>query len=293
MSYHFAYTPGSTYAAVMALVDTLPLRGGVALDLGCGYGAVAEPLAERGFEYVGIDVDPEGVADLRRRGFEAHERPLWGADPTTQLPGSPPGLLAKLLAELAGEREISLVLLLDVIEHCPDTDAFLGDVREALGALDRPLLVVSIPNVAHVDVATRLLAGEFTYTPTGLLDRTHVQLWTERRVEDDLRRFGWMQVAANDFMLRRSDQFDADHPFQNDLTPLGAWLRHLRTRSDDAAEVNQFVRAYALAPAGATTAPPGSASANAPPVQAAASRRRGRRSIRHPAGRRPRRRSSA
>jgi SAM-dependent methyltransferase len=239
MTYHFSFSEHGTYGHVLGLVDGLPLRGGVVLDLGCGFGAVAEPLAERGFEYVGVELDPLSVADLRQRGFEAHELDLWGVADRP---------LAKPLGEIVGEREVSMVLLLDVIEHCPNTEAFLTDVAEALVSLDRPLLVVSIPNVAHVDVAAKLLAGEFTYTETGLLDRTHVQLWTERRVRDELRTHGWMQVADNDFQLRRSDQFDEEHPLLAENTPLGHWVRRLREHADDSAYVNQFVRAYALAP---------------------------------------------
>lgn len=239
MTYHFSYSAHGTYGHVVGLIDSLPIRGGVVVDLGCGFGAVAEPLAERGFEYIGLELDPAGVKDLQARGFEAHELDLWGVRDRP---------LAKGLGEIVGDREVSAVLLLDVIEHCPDTTSFLSDVAEALVSLDRPLLVVSIPNVAHVDIAAKLLSGEFTYTDTGLLDRTHVQLWTEGRVHDELRRHGWMQVADNDFLLRRSDQYDGEHPLLAENTPLGQWVRRVRESADDVAYVNQFIRAFALAP---------------------------------------------
>jgi SAM-dependent methyltransferase len=247
MTYHFSYSAHGTYGHIVDLIDSLPIRGGVVLDLGCGFGAVAEPLAERGFDYVGVELDPDGVKDLRARGFEAYELDLWGVRDRP---------LAKALSEFVGERDVSAVLLLDVIEHCPDTAPFLSDVADAVVSLDRPLLVVSIPNVAHVDIAARLLAGDFSYTETGLLDRTHVQLWTEGRVHVELRRHGWMQVAANDFCLRRSDQFDAGHPLLAENTPLGQWVRRTRELADDAAYVNQFVRAFALAPSTGGGGPP-------------------------------------
>ena len=246
---HPLFHSATPYGHVVSLIEGLPTRGGVALDLGCGVGAVAEPLADLGFEYVGVEIDPAHVADLRRRGFEAHELDLWGIRDRP---------LAKALGELLGDREVTVLLMLDVIEHCPDTEALLGDLQDTVSKLDRPLTVVSIPNVAHVDVAAKLLAGEFTYTPTGLLDRTHVQLWTHRRLTGDLGRYGWLQVAENDFSLRRSDQYEASHPLQAEDGPLGAWVRQLRERVDPYAYVNQFIRAFSLAPApAAPTAPSG------------------------------------
>lgn len=252
---HPLFHPATPYGHVVSLIEGLPTRGGVALDLGCGVGAVAEPLADLGFEYVGVEIDPTHVADLRRRGFEAHELDLWGVRDRP---------LAKALGELLGDREVTVLLMLDVIEHCPDTEALLTDLQDTVGKLDRPLTVVSIPNVAHVDVAAKLLAGEFTYTPTGLLDRTHVQLWTHRRLTTDLARYGWLQVAENDFTLRRSDQYEADHPLQAEDGPLGSWVRQLRERVDPYAYVNQFIRAFSLAPAPA--APPAPPSALRPPA---------------------------
>ena len=39
-------------------------------------------------------------------------------------------------------------------------------------------VVLSVPNVAHADVALALLDGRFRYTDTGLLDRTHLRFFT-------------------------------------------------------------------------------------------------------------------
>src|ERR671929_14505 len=53
----FSWQSGAGQA--VRLLDELRLEPGVVLDLGCGYGAVAETLAERGFTYVGCDRDQE------------------------------------------------------------------------------------------------------------------------------------------------------------------------------------------------------------------------------------------
>jgi hypothetical protein len=40
------------------------------------------------------------------------------------------------------------------------------------------IALVSLPNVAHWSVRKALLAGRWTYTPTGILDDTHLRFFT-------------------------------------------------------------------------------------------------------------------
>lgn len=49
-----------------ALVAALAPAGGRALDAGCGTGRVAIELARRGFDTVGVDIDPAMLAEARR-----------------------------------------------------------------------------------------------------------------------------------------------------------------------------------------------------------------------------------
>ena len=39
-------------------------------------------------------------------------------------------------------------------------------------------LVLSVPNIAYITMRWSLLRGGFTYTDTGLLDRTHLRFYT-------------------------------------------------------------------------------------------------------------------
>jgi SAM-dependent methyltransferase len=66
----------------------------------------------------------------------------------------------------------------DVLEH-------LRDPLPVLRALNRhlapgALVVVSVPNVAHLWVRLSLLAGRFEYEDRGILDRTHLRYFTRR-----------------------------------------------------------------------------------------------------------------
>ncbi len=76
------------------------------------------------------------------------------------------------------------VLLGNVIEHVVDPAAVL---RAAARCLDRsasvdPVVVVSVPNVAHADVRLALAAGRWIYRDTGILDRTHLHFFTAERL---------------------------------------------------------------------------------------------------------------
>jgi len=72
------------------------------------------------------------------------------------------------------------VVFKDVLEHVADPAALLRDARSLLRPGGR--VIASIPNVAHWTVRLRLLFGHFDYTPTGLLDATHLRFFMEASV---------------------------------------------------------------------------------------------------------------
>ena len=247
--YGFQFAWRSPYGHVVKLLERLPAQQGVVLDLGCGHGLIAEPLVECGFQYVGADLDQESVDALRRRGQEAHQLDLSaGAEE-----------LSAAVARIVDGRDVAAVLLMDILEHLPQQGEFLGVLRDIVEALGRPTLVASVPNVGHYDVAAKLLCGRWEVTPTGLLDETHLTLFTEQRLIAEFRRWGWGETARADFMLGESDQFTPpDHPALLRDTSLSQFLRELRSRADDFGAVNQFVRAFevvAMAPSAPETHP--------------------------------------
>jgi 2-polyprenyl-3-methyl-5-hydroxy-6-metoxy-1,4-benzoquinol methylase len=234
-SYGFSFAWASPYGHTLKIIERLGLKPGTVLDLGCGNGAVAEPLSERGFQYVGLDIDRKAVSELSTRGFEAH-----GLDLTPRVD------LVERLLEIAGGRQIAAVLLLDVIEHMPDTREFLSVIREALDQLGRAVLIVSVPNVAHFDLGAKLMFGKWNYAQTGLLDRTHLQFFTSSRLRTEARACGLIEIDAHDFHLRVSDQHTpADHPALSFESPVAQALRMWRELADPHAETIQFVRAFA------------------------------------------------
>jgi len=78
----------------------------------------------------------------------------------------------------AGIAPVDLMLFLDVLEHFADPGAVLASYLPLL----QPggTVIVSVPNVAHYSVSLPLLfRRRFDYAEAGILDRTHLQFFTE------------------------------------------------------------------------------------------------------------------
>ncbi len=88
------------------------------LDVGCGGGLLAEPLARRGAHVLGIDASPGNVAAARRhaeREGVAVEYRLGEPD-----------------AALRAEERFDVVLALEVVEHVSDVPAFVASAARHL-----------------------------------------------------------------------------------------------------------------------------------------------------------------
>lgn len=68
------------------------------------------------------------------------------------------------------------ILFGDVLEHLHDPLKVIQYSRNFLKP--EGCIIASIPNLMHISVVEGLLQGNFTYTETGLLDKTHIHFFT-------------------------------------------------------------------------------------------------------------------
>lgn len=157
------------------IAPLLPARATRILDVGCGVGATAAWLKSiyPGSRTIGLEGKAELLDELARNVDEPH--------------------IVDLNAPLPDLEPADLVLLLDVLEHLIDPEGVL--TRIVSSAAVNATFIISLPNVAHLKVAARLLLlGRFDYTDAGILDRTHLRFFYRESALGLARRAG-LEVA--------------------------------------------------------------------------------------------------
>jgi 2-polyprenyl-3-methyl-5-hydroxy-6-metoxy-1,4-benzoquinol methylase len=183
--------PNNAHAFALALIG----REKRVLELGCSAGHVTQALAGQGCSVVGIEYDEKAAKAAEEWAEEVIVTDLF--DPAN-------------LAKAVAGREFDVVYAGDVLEHLPDPAGVLTECRKALGP--GGTVVVSLPNVAHVDVKLALLAGRFEYRDFGLLDRTHLRFFTRASIGQLFEEAG-LQVVEVRRVLRPpfETELEVDH----------------------------------------------------------------------------------
>lgn len=164
-----------------ALLRALPPRAKI-LELGCDDGRLgARYKATHSCEWVGVDVNDRALAIARDR-----------LDRVVKL-----DLEAEPL-ESAGDN-FELVVMGDVLEHLKEPERVL----RALHRICTPgaTLAICMPNLAHTTVLERAIAGDVMYDDAGLLDRTHLRIFTPRAFFKMLLDCGWLPAAAGGYAM--------------------------------------------------------------------------------------------
>lgn len=238
--YDNEYAEDNVYGHVVDIVSRFgPMDESIFLDFGCGYGRMAEVVRDRyKMRYVGLDINEPGLLSLKARGFETMFVDL----------RDPIAALALIDENLPGEQRIGALCIVDTLEHIAEPVKALLMLRVIAQRHCAPL-IVSVPNVTHRDIGFKLATGMFDYTESGLLDYTHLQYFTEGRLEEMMGSAGLHQAFANDVILAKSDQhFPKEHAVLSEGASLHQLLVRLRTAVDHTGSINQFVRAYLPGP---------------------------------------------
>ena len=123
----------------------LPLAGVSLLDVGCGAGLFAEPLARLGADVVGVDPAPAAIEAARRHAEETGARLAYRAATVEELAAEP--------------RRFDVVSAMEVIEHAADPKAFVASAA----SLVKPggLLLASTLNRTLKSFALAIVGAEY------------------------------------------------------------------------------------------------------------------------------------
>lgn len=154
------------------------------LELGPSSGLMTAVLHEWGHRVTGVEIDAEAAALAKPFAEEIVVGDLDAVDTDGGF----------LLDRFAGA-DFDTLIAADVLEH----------VRRPADTLERALrcvkadgrIFLSIPNVAHADIRLSLVDGRFDYAENGLMDRTHIQMFTLSSLVELIRSVGLAPVAID------------------------------------------------------------------------------------------------
>lgn len=156
----FAWT--SENNAWVILYNFIPEKSRV-LDVGCSSGNFGEVLInEKKCTVVGLDIDEGDIKIAKKKLNEAYVLNIEQDD------------LSKL-------GTFDAIVFADVLEHLMNPSTSLEKVKKLLKPGGK--ILFSLPNMSHVSTRLRLIEGSFDYTPTGILDRTHLHYYDQTEVD--------------------------------------------------------------------------------------------------------------
>ena len=156
------------------LLAAIPSGARSVLEFGCANGRLgaAYRQANPGARWTGIDANEAALAAARSR-----------LDDTIAM-----DLDAPQADRLSGDHDV--IVMGDVLELLRDPRQCLRVAHEVAASDAR--LVSCVPNMAHVSVIERLLAGDISYDSEGLLDATHVRFLSPASVLKLFLDSGWL-----------------------------------------------------------------------------------------------------
>lgn len=160
-----AVTP-ATLVHNAQVLDAVPADARKIVEIGTGSGALAREIKAKcpQAEYVGVEIS-ETYAEMGR--------PYCARMYIENFENATGELLRELMTA-------DVVIFADVLEHF--VDPWVALKRMANWLKSGAGVIACIPNIQHWSIQYRLLAGDFRYADTGLLDRTHLRFFTRQTV---------------------------------------------------------------------------------------------------------------
>ncbi len=158
----------------LKLLAAIPHDAKRVLELGCANGRLGQRFKESHphTTWWGVDLSAEAAATAAPHLDRVFTLDLDSAD----------------LAVLG--RGFDVIVIGDLLEHLRRPQAVLEALYDLSAAGAQ--IVCCLPNMAHVSVIERLIAGDISYDPVGLLDQTHVRFFSPGSAFKTFLDAGWL-----------------------------------------------------------------------------------------------------
>jgi SAM-dependent methyltransferase len=167
----------------LKLLAAIPPDAKRVLELGCANGRLGQRFKESHphTEWWGVDLSAEAAATAAPHLDRVFTLDLDSAD----------------LSVLG--RGFDVIVIGDLLEHLRRPQAVLEALYDlsATGAQ----IVCCLPNMAHVSVIERLIAGDISYDPVGLLDQTHVRFFSPGSAFKTFLDAGWLPHLQDEYRV--------------------------------------------------------------------------------------------
>lgn len=141
------------------IIPTLIEPNSIVLDVACNTGYMGKTLKNKGVISDGIDINDRALSLSRKYYRNLYKRDLYS------------GTLG------IDKIQYDYIIFGDILEHLPRPDFILKDSRKYLKK--NGVVIISIPNIARLEVRLQLLLGNFEYAP-GILSPDHLRFFTRK-----------------------------------------------------------------------------------------------------------------
>lgn len=169
----------------------------VCLDVGCGAGLLGEALKKyKNADVYGIELDKKALDYARKTNSY---KGLYNFS-VTELEGKEYDKFVK-----AGIK-FDYIIFADLLEHVISPENVLIPFSKFLKPNGK--ILVSLPNVAHLDIVKGLINRNFNYNQVGLLDNTHLRFYTKKSFRQFIEQIN--DVFDQNFAVKEIGKIAAD-----------------------------------------------------------------------------------
>jgi len=153
--------------------------GKTILDVGCSQGRLGRHLRRHKKAVVyGLDISDRAIKEAKKNLDKAYRLNI----ETDDLPFPP--------------KSFDIIICADILEHLVDPLFVLEKLK--LYLKNDGIFILSIPNVANIEVRWNLLWGRFDYKREGIMDDSHLRFFTKKTICRLIRKAG-LEIVGVDY----------------------------------------------------------------------------------------------